>query len=112
MGEPPSQPVYFYPYTLPPTADKRSVPEVMREESWPCPSPAAALGRLGQALGLGSTVELTLVAGFAGENKRPGRLTSSDTSQAQIQSFELAHPNVYPVNELLEYMKGHILQIL
>ena len=38
-------------------------------------------------------------------------LTSSDTSQAQIQGFELAHPNIYPINELLECMKGLVLQI-
>ena len=31
-------------------------------------------------------------------------LTSSDTSQGQIQGFELAHPNIYPINELLEYI--------
>ena len=39
------------------------------------------------------------------------RLTSSDTSQAQIQGFELAHPNIYPIDELLKYMKGPVLQI-
>ena len=38
-------------------------------------------------------------------------LTSSDTSQAQIQGFELAHPNIYPINELLECMKVLVLQI-
>ena len=38
-------------------------------------------------------------------------LTSSDTSQAQIQGFELAHPNIYPINELLECMKGLVLLI-
>jgi len=36
------------------------------QESWPCPSPAIALGRVGPALVLGSRVELALVvsAGF------------------------------------------------
>ena len=38
-------------------------------------------------------------------------LTSSDTSQAQIQGFELAHPNIYPINELLVFTKGPALQI-
>jgi hypothetical protein len=33
-----------------------------------------------------------------------------DTTQAQIQHFELAHPNIYPIYELLELMK--ILQDL
>ena len=45
------------------------------------------------------------------ESRRASRLTSSDTSQAQIQGFELAHPNIYPINELLECMKGLVLQI-
>ena len=36
------------------------------------------------------------------ESGRAGRLTSSDTSQAQTQGFELAHPNFYPIDELLE----------
>ena len=43
--------------------------------------------------------------------ENPSGLTSSDTSQAQIQGFELAHPNIYPINELLECMKGLVLQI-
>jgi hypothetical protein len=29
-------------------------------------------------------------------------LMTSDTSQTQIQGFELAHPNIYPVDELHE----------
>ena len=29
-------------------------------------------------------------------------MTSSATTQAQIQGFELAHPNIYPIYELLE----------
>jgi hypothetical protein len=32
-------------------------------------------------------------------------------TQAQIQGFELAHPNTYPIDELLECVKGLILQI-
>ena len=36
---------------------------------------------------------------------------SSDTSQAQIHSFESAHPNIYPIYELLVHMKGPFLQI-
>ena len=45
------------------------------------------------------------------ESFRVDALSSSDTSQAQIQVFELAHPNIYPIYELLELMKGPILQI-
>lgn len=33
-------------------------------------------------------------------------MASSDTSQAQIQGFKLAHPNIYPIEELLEFMKS------
>jgi hypothetical protein len=32
---------------------------------------------------------------------RASRLNSSDTSQAQTQGFELAHPNIYPIDEML-----------
>jgi hypothetical protein len=39
-------------------------PESREQESWPCPSSAAALGRVGPAPGLGNRVELTLVAGM------------------------------------------------
>lgn len=37
---------------------------------------------------------------------RAGRLSSSDTAQAQIQDFELDHPSIYPIYELLEPVKG------
>jgi hypothetical protein len=35
---------------------------------------------------------------------------SSATIQAKIQAFELADPNIYPTYELLEFMKGLVLQ--
>ena len=35
--------------------------------------------------------------GVDGENRGARGLTSSDTTQAQIQGFKLAHPNVYPI---------------
>ena len=38
-------------------------------------------------------------------------LSSSDTSLAQIVGFELAHPSIYPIYELLECMKKPVLQI-
>lgn len=34
---------------------------------------------------------------------RAGVLTSLATSQAQMQGFELAQPNVYPISELLAW---------
>lgn len=45
------------------------------------------------------------------ENRRACRQTSSDTCQAQIDVFELALPNIYNINELLEGIKGLVLQI-
>lgn len=38
-------------------------------------------------------------------------MTNSATTQAQIQGFELARPNIYLRHELLECMKEPILQI-
>ena len=43
--------------------------------------------------------------------RRAADLTSSFTFQTQIQGFELAYPNIYPVYELLELLKGLDLQI-
>lgn len=45
------------------------------------------------------------------EKGRAGRLSSSDTTQAQIQVFELAHANTFPNYELLEHVKGLVLWI-
>lgn len=45
------------------------------------------------------------------ESWRASRLTSSDTYQAQIQGSELTYPNIYPIDELMECMKGLVLQI-
>ena len=42
---------------------------------------------------------------------RVGRLTGLDTTQAQVQNFELAHPNIYPIYELLKHMKEPVLHI-
>jgi hypothetical protein len=33
-----------------------------------------------------------------------------DTSQAQIQGFKLAHPIIYTTDELLDCMRGLVLQ--
>ena len=78
---------------------------------------AAALRNVGPAPCLGSTVELALVTRAQKsqphrcETGRAVRLTNSVTTQAQIQDFELAHPNIYPICELLEHVKGQALQI-
>ena len=45
------------------------------------------------------------------ESRKTGKLTNSDISQAQIQGFELVTPVSYPIYELLEGMKGPVLQI-
>lgn len=38
--------------------------------------------------------------------RRVGRLINSATSQAQNQGLELADPNIYPIYDLLEHVKG------
>ena len=57
--------------------------------------------------------ELALNKGVASEQTpwgmRASGMTSSDNSQAQIQCFELAHTNIYPINELMELMKRPVL---
>jgi hypothetical protein len=45
--------------------------------------------------------------GHRGDSK----LTNSATSQALVQVFELVHPKLYPIYDLLEWMKGLSLQI-
>jgi hypothetical protein len=42
---------------------------------------------------------------------RASELTISDTSQDQIQSFEMTHPHICPIDEVLGYVKGLVLQI-
>lgn len=37
--------------------------------------------------------------------------SSSDATQTQIQSFELTHPSIYPINELLDCKKRLVPQI-
>ena len=61
----------------------------------------AELGRGGSSAG-----ELVRCCGY----KKVGGLINSATFQAQIQGFELAHPNIYPIYELLECVKGLVLQ--
>jgi hypothetical protein len=36
---------------------------------------------------------------------------SATPTQAQIQGFEYAHPNICPICEMLECVKGPVLQI-
>lgn len=45
------------------------------------------------------------------ECRRAGRLTNSASNQAQIQGYDLAHPKIYLIRELLEHMKGSVLKI-
>ena len=40
-----------------------------------------------------------------------GRLTDSANTQAQIQGFELVHHRIYLIYELLQCVKGLVLQI-
>ena len=44
-------------------------------------------------------------------SRRSIRLTSTYTSQTQIQGFELTHLNIYTISELLECRKVLVLQI-
>ena len=37
-------------------------------------------------------------------------MTNSAATQAQIQGFELIHPNIYPIYHLLECVKGLVPQ--
>jgi hypothetical protein len=81
-----------------------------------CFSPATALGRADSAPCLRNRVELALVAGVALSqlqgfgSRRSIRLTSTYTSQTQIQGFELTHLNIYTISELLECRKVLVLQ--
>ena len=43
--------------------------------------------------------------------QKSGQADSSATTQAQIQGFELAHPKIYIIHELLGHMKGPVLLI-
>jgi hypothetical protein len=45
------------------------------------------------------------------EYRRARGQTNSATTQAQIQGFELTHPNICMTYELLEHMKWLVLQI-
>ena len=40
------------------------------------------------------------------KSRRAICLANSDIFQTQIWDFELAQPNIYSINELMEYMKG------
>ena len=70
------------------------------QENRPCTS----LGRAGPGCGGVSWLQRHDGGSF-------GRVIILDTSQAQIQGFELTHPNIDPIDELLECMKGLFLQI-
>lgn len=42
--------------------------------------------------------------------RKAGGLLNSAMTQAQIQGLELVQPNIYPMYELLENLKGPVLQ--
>ena len=65
--------------------------------------PAAALGEVAGAV-LKSWP-------WGWECRRAGRLTNSAITQDQVQGFDLAHPNIYLIYELLKYVKGLVLPI-
>lgn len=95
------------------------------------------LGKWTSTPHLGNTIELALVAwvrnslspgvgswshplpgqsrraglGSMGTGELAGWLTNSVNTKAQIQDFKLSHPNIYPIDELLDHMKGSVLQI-
>jgi hypothetical protein len=52
-------------------------------------------------------IALTLVIGAP---ESAGRLNNLATTQAHIQGFKLTHTNIYSVCELLELVKGPVLQ--
>ena len=54
---------------------------------------------------MGGMVELALVVWV----QESWGMINLATTQAQFYSFELAHPNIYHIYDLLEYMKGPVL---
>lgn len=62
---------------------------------------------MGLAPHWGSAGELALVA----QEERADGLTNSAATPAHIQVFELTHPKVSPIGELLDCVKGLVLQI-
>lgn len=94
-----------HPYPSLSKASRRAGPRVMR------------VGELAMSLTGCNTQEsgcctLALVTGTGPKHARKkfSKLTSSDTFQDQIQGFELTHPNIYPINEMLDCMKGLVIQ--
>lgn len=73
-------------------------------ESLPAPLSATALGERARVV-----LEISLC--LRGCGRAAGRINSA-TPQAKIQGFELAHPYIYLTHELLECVKGILLQDL
>lgn len=67
------------------------------------PLPGMALGELAR--------EVQESLPWRCEGGRAGGLTTSATTQAQIQGWELARFNIYSIYELLELVKGSVQQI-
>jgi hypothetical protein len=55
------------PHPSPSATGRKAVPRSSEWQSWPCPSPAAALRRAGPAPHLGNTVKLALNVGVVGD---------------------------------------------
>ena len=59
-------------------------------------------------LGDGRSSARKLVPGGVSAGELEGALTNSATTQAHIQDFELVHPNIYPIYELLEHVNPNL----
>lgn len=73
--------------------------------------PTAALRRGGPEPHLGSKIKMAVVGvGELLSSEELVSLSAQNTSQTPIQGFELAHPSIYTISELLESMKDPVLQ--
>ena len=85
-----------------------TVPSVIRMKNWPCHTLHAIFARIAPIPLLGNRVKLALDEEIACEpvprykSWGSGVMTSSQSYQGLILGFELAHPTVYLIQELLE----------
>jgi hypothetical protein len=87
--------------------------QALHQESRRCTLPGQQ-GKDGPGLGVGKDdpgLQVAVSQPWRHESDRAGRLTSSYTSQGWIQGIQLALTNIYLIDELLECMKGLVLQI-
>lgn len=69
------------------------------------PTPHHRHGRPGSNVRFHGRVGLAPYLAWWGRSQHP-RLTKSSTTKTHIQGFKLAHPNIYPIFDLLECLKG------